>query len=293
MDLAGNADQLEKQFRAAAAGGAQIAVAPEASLDGLTALEIQCGLLPPASIYQTALTLQSPTIRRFQSLARELQMCLVFGFDERIGSDVYNSAVFIDNQGKICGDYHKMEFAEGYVPGLWFNRLGSHTRAFDTPYGRCGLMICNDRWNPDLAKILALDGAAYILIPAAGNTTAKNDATVLGRAQENDVPIVEAEADAAIQPELNGQPAEARSLIIDKGEIMSMNRELNVISFGVITIPIGRESWPDERDALEAAFLKWRAKEMPRRWAQWLDRQKQLFGRDVSGLTNGTAPASP
>ncbi len=44
-----------------------------------------------------AVTIDSPSIKRFRSLARELDICLVFGFAERIDQDVFNSAVFIYN----------------------------------------------------------------------------------------------------------------------------------------------------------------------------------------------------
>ena len=43
---------------------------------------------------------------------------------------------------------HKMQFAEGYDKSWYFNRPGKKIRAFDTPLGRCGMLICNDRWNP-------------------------------------------------------------------------------------------------------------------------------------------------
>src|SRR5579864_6212032 len=128
-------------------------------------------------MYDVALTLQSETIQRFQSLARQLGMCLVFGFAERDGADVYNCAIFIDDHGRICGKYHKMLLAEGYDPTRWFDRLGSHARAFDTPIGRCGIMICYDRGSPELARVLALDGAELIVIPTYGDSSERgNDA---------------------------------------------------------------------------------------------------------------------
>ena len=148
FDLRGNADRLEREFRLAKKGGAKIAAAPEGALDGYVVNEIIAGEVPAKKMNEVAVPIDDPIIQRFQKLARELEMCLVFGFAERIDDDVFNSAVFIGHDGKILGKYHKMLFAEGYDPAWWFNRLGSRSRAFDTPYGRCGLMICNDRWNP-------------------------------------------------------------------------------------------------------------------------------------------------
>ena len=88
----------------------------------------------------------------------ELNMCLVFGFAEGVGDDVFNCAVGIDRTGRTCGKHHEMQFADEYHPSWWFHRLGTQSRALDTPYGRCGLTICNDRWNPSLARNPLLDG---------------------------------------------------------------------------------------------------------------------------------------
>jgi len=145
FDLVGNTAHLEAAFREAAAGGAKIAVAPEGVLEGYVVNEIIAGEVDAERMRQVAVTIDSPTIGRFQALAREFEMCLVFGFAEQIGADVFNCAVFIDQQGHICGKYHKMQLAEGYDADWWFNRLGAASRAFDTPYGRCGVLICNDR----------------------------------------------------------------------------------------------------------------------------------------------------
>ena len=164
FDLAGNAQRLELAFSRAKKGGARIAVAPEGALDGYVVNEIISGKVPERRMQDVAIPIDHPIIRRFEKLASSLEMCLVFGFAERIDKDVYNCAVFIDHNGMICGKYHKMQFAEGYDARWWFNRLGTTSRAFDTPFGRCGIMICNDRWNPALARIPVLDGAQFLVI---------------------------------------------------------------------------------------------------------------------------------
>ena len=256
FDLAGNADRLEAAFRRAQRGGAQIAVAPEGTLEGYVVNEIIAGKVPPERMKDVAVPIDDPVILRFQNLAAELKICLVFGLAERIDSDVFNCAVFIDNAGKICGKYHKMQFAEGYDPAWWFNRLGKTCRAFDTPYGRCGLLICNDRWNPSLARILALDGAQFLLIPSFGSRSKEQDKAVLSRGRENHLPVVEANVGV--------------TLVVDQGKITAVDRKEECVTFGQITIPLTKPQ-PEERDKAEKTFLEWRKEEMPRR----LKRTKQ------------------
>ena len=244
FDLEGNADRLEAAFRKAAKGGAKIALGPEGALDGYVVNEIIAGEAPAEKMNEVAISLDHPVIRRFQRLANELEMCLAFGLAERIDDDVYNCAIFIDHNGHICGKYHKMQFAEGYDPAWWFNRLGRTSRAFDTPYGRCGMLICADRWHPQLAQIPVLDGARFLLIPAQGSRKKKQDTAVLNRGKENGVPVVEANVGV--------------TMIVNAGEIIALERNEDGITFGEITIPPATASQPEERDQVEREFLKWR-----------------------------------
>lgn len=247
-----NAARLEKLFRAAAAGGARLAVAPEGALDGYVINEVLAREIPVERLRDAALTIDHAIIRRFQALAGELRLCLVFGFAEAIGAEIFNTAVFIDEAGAIRGKYHKMQFEEGYHPGWWFNRLGAQSRAFDTPFGRCGILICNDRWNPALARIPALDGAQFLVIPAYGSTSRAQDDAVVSRARETGLPIIEANVGV--------------SLIVSEGAAVATQRSREGVTFGEIVIPPPAAVRTAEREAAERTFLGWRAEEMRRRY---------------------------
>ncbi len=221
FDLTGNANRLEAMFRRASAGGAKIAVAPEGSLEGYVVNEIISGKAQPERMHDVAVRIDAPIIQRFQELARELKMCMVFGFAERIGDEVFNSAAFISDKGTICGKYHKMQLAEGYHDSWWFNRLGRQSRTFDTPFGRCGILICNDRWNAQLAKIPALDGAQFLVIPSFGSRNAAQDKAVLSRGQENGLPVIEANVGV--------------TLIVSDDRIVAVDRAEEGITFSRIT----------------------------------------------------------
>lgn len=252
LDVAGNAARLERAVREAAAGGAQIAVAPEGVLEGYIINDVLAGRIAVERMRDVALPLDHAVIRRFRDLARELALCLVFGFAERIGADVFNTAIFIDDRGDIRGRYHKMQFAEGYHADWWWNRLGASSRAFDTPYGRCGILICNDRWNAALARIPRLDGAQFLVIPAYGSKSKSQDAEVLARGRETGLPVVEANVGV--------------SLVVDAGEIAALRREATAVTFAEITIPAAVPADPVARDAVEREFLRWREGEMRRRF---------------------------
>ena len=224
---------------------------PEGALDGYVVNEIIAGRAPAKQMKDVAVPIDDPVIQRFQRLARELEMCLAFGFAERIEDEVFNGAVFIDQKGNIRGKYHKMQFAEGYDPAWWFNRLGRRSRAFDTPYGRCGFLICNDRWNPQLARIPVLDGARFLIIPSFGSRSKAQDKAVLSRGRENGVPVIEANVGV--------------TLVVNDGKIIAVDRNEEGITFGQINIPPAVKPQPKQREQVEREFLKWRKQEMQRR----------------------------
>ena len=222
-DKSGNANKLESLFTKAAEENPDLILAPEGVLEGYVVTDV----INQPELGKEMLAISEPIdgiyINRFQKLAKQLGVCLCFGFAEKIGNEIYNTAIFIDGQGSIRGKYHKTQFAEGLHPTWYFNRIGKTIRAFNTPLGRVGFLICNDRWNPVIARTLVLDGAQLLLIPSYGSKDKKQNRAVLARARENGVPIVEANV--------------GMNMLVSKGEIVAYKWGNDMISTGTIHIP--------------------------------------------------------
>ncbi|MXX24714.1 MAG: carbon-nitrogen hydrolase family protein [Caldilineaceae bacterium SB0668_bin_21] len=259
-DKAANADRMEEMFVQAAQENPRMILTTEGALEGYIVMEIVEGRAPAESMLEVAEPIDGPYIRRFRKLARSLNTCLAFGFAERIGDEAYNCAIFLDEQGDICGRYHKVQLAEGTHSSWSFNRIGKKLRAFDTPIGRAGFVICNDRWNPDIVRALVLDGARIILIPSYGSKTKNQNQAVLARARENGVPIVEANV--------------GMNLIISKGEICAYQWGNDQITHAVIEVPAA----PGEETARQAEqdYLDAQTPEMERRYQRTLERVERL-----------------
>ncbi len=259
-DKAANADRMEELFVQAAQENPRMILTTEGALEGYIVMEIVEGRAPAESMLEVAEPIDGPYIRRFRKLARSLNTCLAFGFAERIGDEAYNCAIFLDEQGDICGRYHKVQLAEGTHSSWSFNRIGKKLRAFDTPIGRAGFVICNDRWNPDIVRALVLDGARIILIPSYGSKTKNQNQAVLARARENGVPIVEANV--------------GMNLIISKGEICAYQWGNDQITHAVIEVPAA----PCEETARQAEqdYLDAQTPEMERRYQRTLERVERL-----------------
>ena len=259
-DKDGNADRMEELFVRAAQGNPRLILTTEGALEGYVVMDVVEGRASADAMLDLAEPIDGPYIRRFQKLARTLKTCLAFGFAERIGDEAYNCALFLDRQGEICGRHHKVQLAEGTHSSWRFNRVGKRLRAFDTPIGRAGFVICNDRWNPQIVRALVLDGARVILIPSYGDKTKRQNQAVLARARENGVPIVEANV--------------GMNLIISKGEICAYQWGNDQITYGVVDVPAA----PGEASARQAEqdYFTEQTPEMERRYLSTLERVGQL-----------------
>ena len=115
--LDANTQRLTALVRQAAAATPKpdLILAPEGILEGYVVSDIYDGGMDAERIRTVALTDESPPIQGLRSLAAELGVCLAFGYCEAVGQGVYNAAMFVDDTGAICGKYHKLQLAEGYV----------------------------------------------------------------------------------------------------------------------------------------------------------------------------------
>ena len=99
-------------------------------------------------------------------VARRQAVNIVFGFVERVGDRLYNTAVLLDRNGNVAGKYHKVQLARpeaeaGMAPG-------DSVPVFDLDFGKVALLICNDLAFPEPAREAALQGADLLLVPFWG-----------------------------------------------------------------------------------------------------------------------------
>jgi len=164
-------------------------VTPEGCLEGYVVNEA-IKLDRAAEMMELAEPQDGEAMARFRAFCRERKVNALIGFCERVGDEAYNTALWIGRSGETVGFYRKTHFAEGYNPAHHFNRSGKEIRAFDTELGRVGVMICYDRRVPEVARCLALDGAEFFLVPSYGVYTGWNDAVLVARAHENELPLL-------------------------------------------------------------------------------------------------------
>lgn len=166
-DVPANLDKHLAWIDQARQEGADLLVFPELSLTGYVLQDLA-----------TAVALQAhaedPIFRQLLKASRELD--LVVGFvDEDLRHRFYIAAAYL-SKGEVRHIHHKV-----YLPtyGLFdegrFFAWGDSVRAFDTRFGRMGILICEDFWHASPPYLLWLDGAEMMIFTSASPGRGLND----------------------------------------------------------------------------------------------------------------------
>ncbi|GII78750.1 apolipoprotein acyltransferase [Sphaerisporangium rufum] len=174
-----NLERVRDALGRAAAGGAELAVFPEATLArygrGITA---------------AAEPLDGPFLTAVAETARAHEIAVVIGVFEPAGDRVHNTAVALDRSGRAVAAYRKIHLFDSFGA-----RESELVAPGDTPVVvelaglRVGLITCYDIRFPELARALVDQGAeVFAVIAAWGSGPMKEEhwtTLVRARAIEN------------------------------------------------------------------------------------------------------------
>jgi predicted amidohydrolase len=144
---------IEAAIEKGIATGADLVVFPELALTGYFLKDL---------VPDVALRLDAPQIERLKVLSARISIAI--GLVE-VSDDYrfFNSAIYFEG-GEILHVHRKV-----YLPtyGLFdeqrYLARGERFRAFDTRFGRVGLLICEDMWHLSSSYILAMDNATTLI----------------------------------------------------------------------------------------------------------------------------------
>jgi len=249
-----------------AAHDAKIAVLPECSYPGYVLLK---HTLPGgARGSQRALARVAQAAKRFS-----IDVCVGMALQASDGS-VRNEAVYVDRTGSVVARYAKV-FLWNF-DRRWF-APGRAVDAFDTSFGRLGMMICADGRMPEIARSLARRGAWLILDPTAWVGTGAEYARMPNpqvefmmrvRARENGVWIAAADKCGS---EHDAVHYVGSSMIVAPDGEQIERASADLPSLIASDIPISRAPkafvaalTPSERSALRSAYRAARSTSAPR-----------------------------
>ena len=163
-DIAANLAHALTLLDAAAAKGVQVALLPE-----LFNAQYFCQKLD-AAYMDIAEPISGKTTDVLAAKAKQHNMVIIAPLYERAAAGLYyNSAAVLDADGALKGVYRKMHIPHDplFEEKYYFAPGDTGFMAFDTRYGRIGVLICWDQWFPEAARATALLGADVLLYPTA------------------------------------------------------------------------------------------------------------------------------
>lgn len=174
-DVQANCDKHLAYVDQALAQGTQLLCFPELSLTGYVLQD----LVPTVACRPTT---DDPIFKPLLEASRQLDLMVGF-VDEDSRHRFYIAAAYL-SKGQVLHVHHKV-----YLPtyGMFdegrFFAWGNSIRAFDTPWGRVGMLICEDFWHASPPYLLWLDGADILLMHSASPGRGLDDGEQLGSAR--------------------------------------------------------------------------------------------------------------
>ncbi len=120
--------------------------------------------------FELAEPIPGPSTEALSKAAAAHKVVIVGSLFERRAPGLYhNTAVVIDADGQLLGKYRKMHIPDDplFYEKFYFTPGDLGFRAFETRFGKIGVLICWDQWYPEGARLTSLAGAQILFYPTA------------------------------------------------------------------------------------------------------------------------------
>ncbi|MET0263137.1 MAG: carbon-nitrogen hydrolase [Rariglobus sp.] len=120
--------------------------------------------------FDLAEPIPGPSTLAFQKIAKKYGVVIIASLFEKRASGLYhNTAAIIDADGKLLGIYRKMHIPDDplFYEKFYFTPGDTGFKAWDTKFGKIGVLICWDQWYPEGARLTAMQGAEILFYPTA------------------------------------------------------------------------------------------------------------------------------
>jgi nitrilase len=121
-----------------------------------------------ARLFDQAVEIPGPATHRLGEAAREAGAYLAVGVNERGGSTLYNTIVFLSPDGEVIGKHRKL-MPTGPERLVWGFGDASTLTTFETPFGRVGALICWENYMPLARAAMYAQGIDIYLAPTWDN----------------------------------------------------------------------------------------------------------------------------
>lgn len=271
-DIDNNRMRLGEKIVSLAADGAELVVLQELH-DSLYFCQVES-----VDNFDLAVSLDSPTVGFYSSIARQAGVVLVTSMFERRAAGIYhNTSLVFDRDGSLAGKYRKMHIPDdpAYYEKFYFTPGDLGFKPIDTSLGRLGVLVCWDQWYPEAARLMAMNGAEILIYPTAIGWESSDTADEKMRQREAWMTVQRGHAVA------NGLPVVTVNRV---GHEPDPSGATNGILFWGSSFVAGSQGEllylaPDSEEAMAIIDIDMKRSEQVRRWWPFLrDRRIENYG---------------
>ena len=140
----------------AADQGADLIIFPELFLSGYNIGQTVQDLAEPAD---------GPACQQASQIARKANIAILYGYPEKLDTEVYNSALLIDRNGDTRANYRKTHLYGSYEKSCF--QPGDTLLIAELEGLNIGILICYDIEFPEAVRALVNAGADFMAVPTA------------------------------------------------------------------------------------------------------------------------------
>lgn len=156
-DVARNLDLHREAVARAVEAGSDLVVFPELSLTGYFVKDL---------VGDLSFAVDHPALDPIREASRKIDV--VLGFIEEAPGHLHHIAAGYFSAGALVHLHRKAYLPTyGMFEEVRFLTPGNRIQAFDTRFGRFGMLICEDLWHPSTVGVLSADGTEVLVAIAA------------------------------------------------------------------------------------------------------------------------------
>ncbi len=157
-DIKGNRERILRFIERGKEENVDVIVFPELSTLGFGS----------GDIYLDKVNENLELVNELVDISKNIHPYLIIGFVDRDERGFFYNAAAIIGKGNILGIHRKVQLVNYrlFDEKRYFTP-GTSVNVFSTPWGKTGILICEDVWFPEPARILAFKGAEIIFVLSA------------------------------------------------------------------------------------------------------------------------------
>lgn len=157
-DVEGNKKKILEAIRRGRKEKVQIILTPELATLGFGS----------GDIYLDKVEENLKALDEIREASRENHVWIVVGYVEKDSLGFYYNSAALIGEGEIQGNFRKIQLVNYRLfDEKRYFRPGSKLSVFETPFGKIGILICEDVWFPEPARALTFRGAEILLVLSA------------------------------------------------------------------------------------------------------------------------------